>query len=75
MNEGHRITERLTPIDRLALCSCGWTARQTRHQNALAGSAKLRAAVRRHLNDATTTTGRQAPATIGNNRETEGKTT
>lgn len=37
-----------TPISVIVRCSCGWSHTETRHQNALARAAKLRAAIRRH---------------------------
>jgi len=47
---GHEISFRLTPIAELARCTCNWTARQTRHQNAFKRATLMKSAVRVHCN-------------------------
>jgi hypothetical protein len=47
----HVVAERMSPVDVTVRCSCGWSARQSRRQNALARAEKLRAAESQHLRD------------------------
>jgi hypothetical protein len=49
--EEHVINQRRSPINVLLICSCGWTWSISRQQNALARSAKARAAIKAHLID------------------------
>jgi hypothetical protein len=44
----HYITETRSPVAVIWRCSCGWSHRETRRQNALARAAKLRAAANKH---------------------------
>jgi hypothetical protein len=43
--------ERKSPSHVLVMCKCGWRFETTRHQNAFARSAKIKAAVRAHLKE------------------------
>jgi hypothetical protein len=48
----HEIDQRLSPLHRMAVCSCGWVfsvQRRGPKSNALAASAKIKAAIRKHL--------------------------
>lgn len=45
----HYISERRSPIDVVAFCSCGWAYSTTRRQNARVRASKINAAVRKHL--------------------------
>ena len=49
MEQNHQIMEVKTPVSVIARCSCGWSATQTRRQNAWARNAKLQKAKRAHL--------------------------
>ena len=51
----HDVSTIRTPIAILLRCSCGWSRQFTRHQNALARAAKVKAAKQEHeaLNDRT----------------------
>jgi hypothetical protein len=50
----HEIATRRSPINIILTCTCGWQRQFSRHQNALARAAKVRAAEAEHLhlNDA-----------------------
>ena len=45
----HFVEEKRSPISVIAACDCGWRRQFSRRQNALARTAKVRAAIRRHL--------------------------
>jgi hypothetical protein len=47
----HEPTTYRTPISVIVRCSCGWSATQSRRQNAFARATKLKSAWRRHLLD------------------------
>lgn len=48
-SEGHEVTEHRSPTSVSYRCSCGWRHTELRRQNAFARAAKLRAALREHL--------------------------
>jgi len=46
--KGHIVSERASPVSWMLRCACGWSATQSRSQNALARAAKLHHAERAH---------------------------
>lgn len=47
----HVIGSRRTPINFIVSCECGWSFQTTRKQNAWARAAKIRGAIRQHLDE------------------------
>lgn len=55
----HDITTRRSPVAIIVRCTCGWSRQFTRHQNALARAARVRAAISEHQRDAARDLGNQ----------------
>lgn len=56
MPQTHEMSQRTTPVSVIVVCSCGWSRSVSRRQNALARSAKVRAAYHSHEREIEATT-------------------
>lgn len=52
MSAHYQMQEIISPVSVTVHCSCGWSHKETRRQNARARKAKLDAAMRKHAAEA-----------------------